>query len=68
MGLWNFLGNAHAIDFEVSERMTLLIPQPLRNYSQIKEKTNGEVVVWLDFVHGTLLVCANTETLSLEGI
>ena len=36
---WNFLGNAHAIDFEVSERMTLLIPQSLRNYSQIKEKT-----------------------------
>jgi MraZ protein len=33
---WNFLGNAHAIDFEVSERMTLLIPQSLRNYSQIK--------------------------------
>ena len=32
---WNFLGNAHAIDFEVSERMTLLIPQSLRNYSQI---------------------------------
>ena len=29
---------------------------------------NGEVVVWLDFVYGTLLVCANTETLSLEGI
>ena len=37
---WNFLGNAHSIDFEVSERMTLLIPQSLRNYSQIKEKTN----------------------------
>ena len=36
---WNFLGNAHQIDFEVSERMTLLIPQSLRNYSQIKEKT-----------------------------
>ena len=36
---WNFLGNAHAIDFEISERMTLLIPQSLRNYSQIKEKT-----------------------------
>ena len=36
---WNFLGNAHSIDFEVSERMTLLIPQSLRNYSQIKEKT-----------------------------
>ena len=36
---WNFLGNAHAIDFEASERMTLLIPQPLRNYCQIKEKT-----------------------------
>ena len=29
---------------------------------------NGEVVVRLDFVHGTLLVCANTESLSLEGI
>ena len=36
---WNFLGNAHSIDFEVSERMTLLIPQSLRKYSQIKEKT-----------------------------
>ena len=36
---WNVLGNAHAIDFEASERMTLLIPQPLRNYCQIKEKT-----------------------------
>ena len=40
---WNFLGNAHAIDFEVSDRMTLLIPQSLRNYSKIKEKT--EVVL-----------------------
>ena len=29
---------------------------------------NGVVVVWLDFMHETLLVCANTETLSLEGI
>ena len=36
---WNFLGNAHSIDFEVSERMTLLIPQSLRKYCQIKEKT-----------------------------
>ena len=41
---WNFLGNAHAIDFEVSERMTLLIPQSLRNYSQIKEKTKVVVI------------------------
>ena len=40
---WNFLGNAHSIDFEVSERMTLLIPQSLRNYSQIKEKTKIEL-------------------------
>ena len=35
---WNFLGNAHQIDFEVSERMNILFPQTLREYAQLKEK------------------------------
>jgi MraZ protein len=35
---WNFLGNAHQIDFEISERMNILFPQPLREYAQLKEK------------------------------
>ena len=30
---WNFLGNAHQIDFEVSERMNILFPQTLRAVS-----------------------------------
>ena len=35
---WNFLGNAHYIDFEITDRMTILLPSPLRNYAQLKEK------------------------------
>ena len=35
---WNFLGNAHQIDFEVSERMNILFPQSLREYAHLKEK------------------------------
>ena len=35
---WNFLGNAHQIDFEVSERMNILFPQTLREYAQLREK------------------------------
>ena len=35
---WNFLGNAHFIDFEVSDRMTLLVPQSLRDHCQVKTK------------------------------
>ena len=35
---WNFLGNAHYIDFEISDRMTILLPLSLRSYAQLKEK------------------------------
>tara|TARA_B100001248_G_scaffold88937_1_gene65498 strand:+ start:1094 stop:1570 length:477 start_codon:yes stop_codon:yes gene_type:complete len=36
---WNFLGNAHYMDFEISERMNILLPLSLREYAQLKEKT-----------------------------
>ena len=35
---WNFLGNAHYMDFEISERMNILLPLSLREYAQLKEK------------------------------
>jgi len=35
---WKILGNASVNDFEVSERMILLIPQILRDYAQLKIK------------------------------
>lgn len=35
---WKILGNASVNDFEVSERMVLLIPQILRDYAQLKIK------------------------------
>ena len=35
---WNFLGNAHYMDFEISERMNILLPLSLRGYAQLKEK------------------------------
>ena len=35
---WKLLGNAHYIDFEIIDRMTILLPSPLRNYAQLKEK------------------------------
>ena len=37
---WNFLGNAHSIDFEVSERMTLLIPV---SYTHLTLPTSSRV-------------------------
>ena len=35
---WNFLGNAHYMDFEISERMNILLPLSLREYAQLKDK------------------------------
>ena len=35
---WNFLGNAHYMDFEISERMNILLPLSLGEYAQLKEK------------------------------
>ena len=35
---WNFLGNAHYMDLEISERMNILLPLSLREYAQLKEK------------------------------
>ena len=35
---WNFLGNAHYMEFEISERMNILLPLSLREYAQLKEK------------------------------
>ena len=35
---WMILGNAHETEFSVSERMTLLIPQILRDHANLKPK------------------------------
>ena len=32
------IGLDHYIDFDISDRMTVLLPAPLREYAQLKEK------------------------------
>ena len=41
---WNFLGNAHYMDFEISERMNILLPLSLREYAQLKEKAKVALI------------------------
>mgnify|MGYP001187062746 FL=1 len=41
---WKILGNASVTDFEVSERMTLLIPQILRDFAQLNLKQQISLV------------------------
>ena len=41
---WKVLGNASVTDFEVSERMTLLIPQILRDFAQLNLKEQISLV------------------------
>ena len=41
---WKVLGNASVTDFEVSERMTLLIPQILRNFAELNLKQQISLV------------------------
>jgi len=41
---WKVLGNASVTDFEVSERMTLLIPQILRDFAQLNLKQQISLV------------------------
>ena len=41
---WKILGNASVTDFEVSERMTLLIPQILRNFAELNLKQQISLV------------------------
>ena len=41
---WKLLGNASVTDFEVGERMTLLIPQILRDFAQLNLKQQISLV------------------------
>ena len=41
---WKVLGNASVTDFEVGERMTLLIPQILRDFAQLNLKQQISLV------------------------
>ena len=41
---WKILGNASVTDFEVGERMTLLIPQILREFADLTLKENVALV------------------------
>ncbi|MDC0578008.1 division/cell wall cluster transcriptional repressor MraZ [Gammaproteobacteria bacterium] len=41
---WKILGNASVTDFEVGERMTLLIPQILREFADLTLKENVTLV------------------------
>ena len=41
---WKVLGNASVTDFEVSERMTLLIPQILRDFAELNLKQQISLV------------------------
>ena len=41
---WKILGNAFVTEFEVSERMTLLIPQILRDFAGLKAKEQVALV------------------------
>ena len=41
---WKILGNASVTDFEVSERMTLLIPQILRDFAELNLKQQISLV------------------------
>ena len=41
---WKVLGNASVTDFEVSERMTLLIPQILRDFARLNLKQQISLV------------------------
>ena len=41
---WNFLGYANLIDFEVNDRMQILIPQSLREYAQLKVKEKVSLI------------------------
>ena len=41
---WKVLGNASVTDFQVSERMTLLIPQILRDFAQLNLKQQISLV------------------------
>jgi len=41
---WKILGNASVTEFEVSERMTLLIPQILRDFAGLKAKEQVALV------------------------
>ena len=41
---WNFLGYANLIDFEVNDRMQILIPQSLRDYAQLKVKEKVSLI------------------------
>ena len=41
---WKILGNASVTDFEVGERMTLLIPQILREFADLTLKDNVALV------------------------
>ena len=41
---WKVLGNASVTDFEVGERMTLLIPQILRDFAQLNLKKQISLV------------------------
>ena len=41
---WKILGNAFVTEFEVSERMTLLIPQILRDFASLKAREQVALV------------------------
>ena len=41
---WKILGNASVSDFEVGERMTLLIPQILRDFADLSIKEHVALV------------------------